>query len=124
MFSLGSTYLANGEVARGLKFLDDSKPMFEHGDDDDHKQGLGWWHIIQADIRNAGFVAEPPQTAIEMADRALEILRPLKNWPGVARAHEARAKTFERMGDAEAARLAHTAQKMAEDMLRLHMNTE
>ena len=41
-----------------------------------------------------------------MADEALEILRPLKNWPGVARAHEARAKAYERMGDAEAARRA------------------
>ena len=119
MFSLGGTYLANGEVERGLKYLDDSKPMFEHGDDYDHKQGLGWWHIIQADIRNANIVNETPEAAMAMADKALEILRPLKNWPGIARAHEARAKACERMGDPEAARLARTAQKMAEDMLRL-----
>jgi tetratricopeptide (TPR) repeat protein len=119
MFSLGGTYLANGDVERGLKFLDDSKPMFEHGDDYDHRQGLGWWYIIQADIRNAGLLPDAPEAAVAMADEALEILRPLKNWPGVARAHEARAKAYERMGDAEAARLARTAQKMAEEVLRL-----
>jgi tetratricopeptide (TPR) repeat protein len=119
MFSLGGTYLANGDVERGLKFLDDSKPMFEHGDDYDHRQGLGWWYIIQADIRNAGLVADAPEAIIALADKALEILRPLKNWPGVARAHEARAKTFDRMGNTDAARVARTAQKMAEDMLRL-----
>jgi len=119
MFSLGSTCLANGEIERGLKLLDDSRPMFEHGDDDDHRQGLGWWYIIQADIRNAGMVADAPEAVVALADKALEILRPLKSWPGVARAHEARAKACDRMGDAEAARLARTAQKMAEDMLRL-----
>ncbi len=119
MFSLGGTYLANGDVERGLKYLDDSKPMFEHGDDYDHRQGLGWWYVIQADIRNASLLPDPPEAAVAMSDKALEILRPLKNWPGVARAHEARAKACERMGDPEAARLARTAQKMAEDMLRL-----
>ncbi len=119
MFSLGGTYLANGDVERGLKFLNDSKPMFEHGDDYDHRQGLGWWYIIQADIRNAGILPDAPEAAAAMADKALELLRPLKNWPGVARAHEARAKAYERMGDAEAARLARTAQKMAEEVLRL-----
>jgi len=80
MFSLGGTYLANGDVERGLKFLDDSKPMFEHGDDYDHRQGLGWWYIIQADIRNAGILPDGPEAAAAMADKALEILRPLKNW--------------------------------------------
>ena len=119
MFSLGGTFLANGEVECGLKYLDDAKPMFEHGDDYDHRRGLGWWYIIQADIRNAGLLPDAPEAAVAMADKALELLRPLKNWPGVARAHEARAKACERMGDPEAARLARTAQKMAEDMLRL-----
>lgn len=119
MFSLGSTCLVNGEIERGLKLLNDSKPMFEYRDDDDHRQGLGWWYIIQADIRNAGMVADAPEAVVALADKALEILRPLKNWPGLARAHEARAKAYDRMGDADAARLARTAQKMAEETLRL-----
>ena len=118
MFSLGGTCLANGEIERGLKFLDDSKAMFEHQDDFEHRQGLGWWHLIQADISNGDLARAEPGYALEMANKALEILRPLENWPGLARAHAARAKAFERLGEAEAARVAHTAQKMAEEMLK------
>jgi len=118
MFSLGATCLSNGEVERGLKFLDDSRPMFEHQDDFDHRQGLGWWHLIQADISNGGLARGEPQYALGQANKALEILRPLENWPGVARAHAARAKAYERLGEGEAARVARTAQKMAEEMLR------
>jgi hypothetical protein len=119
MFSLGSTCLANGEMARGLKLLDDSRPMFEHHDDADHRQGLGWWHLIQADIGNNGLTGTPPDYALQAADQALAILRPLENWPGIARAHAARAKAYERLGDPEAARVAHAAEKMAEAMLNL-----
>lgn len=119
MFSLGGTYLANGEIERGLKFLDDAKPMFEHQDDFDHRQGLGWWYLIQADVSNGGLARTEARYALEMADKALAILRPLDNWPGIARAHAARAKASERLGDAETARVALTAQKMAEEMMRL-----
>jgi len=118
MFSLGGTCLANGEIERGLKFLNDSKPLFEHVDDFEHRQGLGWWHIIQADISNGGIVAGMPQAALQAAEAALEILRPLANWPGIARAHGARVKAYERMGEVEKARLASAAQRMAEEMLK------
>ena len=118
MFSLGSTLLANGEVERGLKFITDARPMFEHVDDFDHRQGLGWWYLIQADITHGGLAPGGPESALQAADQALEILRPLDNWPGIARAHAARAKAYERMGNSEGARLASAAQKMAEGMLR------
>ncbi len=118
MFSLGGTCLANGEIERGLKFLNDSKPIFEHVDDSEHRQGLGWWHIIQADINNGGIVTALPEAALQSAEAALEILRPLANWPGIVRAHAARVKAYERLGDAEGARLATAAQRMAEEMLR------
>lgn len=127
MFSLGGTCLANGEIERGLKFLNDSQPMFEHVDDDEHRQGLGWWHIIQADINNGEIVAGTPESALAAANTALEILRPLQNWPGIARAHAARARAYERKGDGEAARVASAAQKMAEDMLKAkehHLSTD
>ena len=117
MFSLGSTCLANGEVERGLKLLDDARPMFEHGEDAEHRQGLGWWYIIQADIGNGGLIAAAPEQALKAADQALAILRPLENWPGVIRAHAARARAYERMGEGEAARVARAAEKMAEAML-------
>ena len=119
MFSLGSTCLANGEIERGLKLLDDSRPMFEHQDDPEHRQGLGWWYLIQADIGNAGLVPSTPEYALQAAEKALSILRPLENWPGIARAHAARARAYERLGNAAAARVAQTAEQMAQEMLRL-----
>jgi tetratricopeptide (TPR) repeat protein len=119
MFSLGSTCLANGEVERGLKLLDDSRPMFEHHDDPDHRQGLGWWHIIQADIGNSGLAPTPPEYALQQAEQALAILRPLENWPGIARAHAARARAYERLGDEATARVARAAAQMAAARLSL-----
>jgi len=118
MFSLGGTCLANGDIERGLKFLNDSKPMFEHHADPEHQQGLGWWHIIQADIINGGLLKQPPEAALAAAETALEILRPLKNWPGIARAHAARAVVYERAGEAEAARVARAAEQMALEMMK------
>jgi tetratricopeptide (TPR) repeat protein len=123
MFSLGATCLASGRIERGLKLMDDARPMFEYRDDDDHRQGLGWWYIIQADIRNAGIVSDSPQAVLALADKALDVLRPLKNWPGLARAHAARALAFEELGDPESARLARAAQTMAEATLRLQDQT-
>jgi tetratricopeptide (TPR) repeat protein len=119
MFSLGSTCLANGEIERGLKLLDDSRPMFEHQDDAEHRQGLGWWYLIQADIGNTGLVPTTPEYALQAAEQALSILRPLENWPGIARAHAARARAYERLGNTAAARVAQTAEQMAEEVLRL-----
>jgi tetratricopeptide (TPR) repeat protein len=118
LFSLGGTYLANGESERGQKFLNDSRPLFEHIDDADHRQGLGWWHIIQADINNNGLAPGQPEAALKSAEAALEILRPLSNWPGIARAHAARVQAYKRMGEVEQARVATAAQKMAEAMLK------
>jgi tetratricopeptide (TPR) repeat protein len=117
MFSLGGTCVANGETARGLKLLADSKPMFEHGDDDAHRQGLGWWYIIQADLSNADLAPTTAEHALSCADTALSILRPLANWPGVARAHTARAQAYERIGDHDAARVARAAANMAVAMM-------
>lgn len=118
MFSLGTTYMASGDKERGLKHFNDSKGMFEHATDEDHQQGLGWWYIIKADLRNKGYIEGPPQMALEAANKALELLRPLKNWPGVARAHEARAAAYDHMGDTHNAELARTAQKMAQEMVK------
>jgi hypothetical protein len=89
--------------------LDDARPMFAHEADAEHQQGLGWWHIIQADISNAGMARTDPAYALEHAQQALDLLRPLENWPGVARAYEARAKAFEKQGRSAAAQMALAA---------------
>jgi tetratricopeptide (TPR) repeat protein len=119
MFSLGATCLANGERERGLKLLADSKPMFAHHPDDDHRQGLGWWHIVMAELSNEGLSDVAPQQALADANEALTILRPLKNWPGIARAHRARATALQRLGDADGAKVALTAAQMAQNLARL-----
>lgn len=113
MFSLGSTCVANGEIERGLKLLADAGPMFAHHDDPEHRQGLGWWHIIQADLSNMGVSRTPPDEALKEADAALAILRPLENWSGVARAHQARAGALTRLEQPAEARVALAAGRMA-----------
>lgn len=118
MLSLGTTCLVSGEPERGLKLIADARPMFEHGDDFDHRQGLGWWYLIQADLSDARLAPTDAAYALECADQALAILRPLANWPGVARGHAARAAALERLGKPDEARVARTAQAMAEEMIR------
>lgn len=113
MLSLGATCLANGEAERGQRLLDDARPMFEHVDDREHREGLGWWHIVQADLGNRGLLPRPPEHALAAAAEALAILRPLRNWPGIARAYAARARACERLGDTAAARQARAAEQMA-----------
>jgi hypothetical protein len=117
MFSLGTTCLTTGQAERGLQLLADARPMFEHGDDLEHRQALGWWYVVQADLSNAGLTDAPPGYALECARQALEILRPIENRPGIARAYAARAAAHERLGNAEAARIARAAQAMAEVLI-------
>ena len=55
---------------------------------------------------------------LPLGDRtALAILRPLNNWPGIARAHAARAAAYDRLGQARAAQVARAAEQMALAML-------
>ncbi len=99
LMSNGTNYIVNGALERGLTAIDEAQVLFEKGDSSDHKQGLGWMWILKADLANAGLVKQEPVEVIGIATRALEILKPLENWPGVARAYAARAKAYERQGD-------------------------
>ena len=124
MFSLGTTCLVNGQRQRGLQLIAQSKPMFEHVDDPEYKQALGWWYLVQADFSAAGLVEGNAEYALECAQTALSILRPLENWPGVARAHAARAAAYERLGNARAAQVARAAEQMAAAMMRPALNKQ
>jgi tetratricopeptide (TPR) repeat protein len=99
LMSNGTNLIVNGDVERGLPLLDEARKIFETGDSYDHKQGLGWYWILQADLANAGLVKKGPDEAIELATRALVILNPIENWPGVARAYAARVKAYEKLGN-------------------------
>jgi tetratricopeptide (TPR) repeat protein len=114
LMSNGTNYLVAGEVDKGLQMLEEGRQLFENGDSFDHRQGLGWYWILQADLSNAGLVKKAPGEVIEIASRALSILQPLQNWPGVARAYAARAKAHASLGQEEAAERDRENQKLSE----------
>lgn len=98
LMSYGSTAIASGDLDSGLVLLEEARTEFESGDSYEHQQGLGWYWILQADLATAGLVAAEPDDVIASADKALEILTPIENWPGVARAYGARAQALEELG--------------------------
>lgn len=118
LMSNGANYLVARDIETGLRLLEEARSLFENGDDYDHRQGLGWYWILQADLVNAKIVEKPPSAVIEFADRALEILKPIENWPGVARAYAARAKAQESLGNETAAAKDRKAQKDYESKVK------
>jgi len=103
LMSNGTNRLVSGEIERGSAMLEEARSRFERGDGYDFKQGLGWCWILQADLGNAGFIESQPIQIIQAAEHALEILLPIENWPGVARAYAARAQVYEGIGEDVAA---------------------
>ncbi len=106
--ALARSLMSNGTnhiitEGKGLELLEEARELFEKGDSYDHQQGLGWYWILQADLVNAGIIEKDSSEVVEIADRALDILKPIENWPGVARAYAARANAYERIGDEDAA---------------------
>ena len=63
--------------------------------------------LVHADVHEAAAQIEGELHRVvglvEMADRAIETLMPIENWPGIARAYAARANAHERIGNNEAA---------------------
>lgn len=103
LMSNGTNRIMTGEAEKGLGLLEEAKEIFKVGESRDHQQGLGWYWILQADLTNAGIIERDPAEVLEFADRALEILKPIENWPGVTRAYAARVKIYEGMGNEEQA---------------------
>jgi tetratricopeptide (TPR) repeat protein len=99
LMSNGTNLLVSGQVDKGLDQMNQARLLFENGTSYDHKQGLGWYWILQADLANAGLVEKQPAEVVEIATRALSILEPIENWPGVARCYAARASAREKLGD-------------------------
>jgi len=103
LMSSGTNLVVSGEVGLGLGQIEEAGHLFEKGEGYDFRQGLGWYWILQADLGNAGLTSRQPVEIVEAAGKALEILLPLKNWPGVVRAYAARAQAYERLGEDVAA---------------------
>lgn len=116
LLSSGTNRIVSGEVDKGLEMIAESRQIFSQGDSYDHKQGLGWCWILEADLANAGLTHKEPAEVIEIAGRVLEILKPIENWPGLARAYAARATAYEKLGEHEAASKDRQEQQVYEGM--------
>jgi hypothetical protein len=111
LMSNGTNYTVAGEAGKGLVLLDEAREIFSGGESYDHQQGLGWFWILQADLANAGLIEREPEQVLDFADRALAILEPIKNWPGVARAYAVRVEIHKRLGNEEEAALDQEKEK-------------
>ena len=103
LMSYGTTLIGQGNLDSGMPSIEEARHHFESGDSYDHRQGLGWYWILRADIANAGLQEIDPTEVLAFADNAIAILEPIENWPGVSRAYAARAVAHESLGDPAAA---------------------
>jgi tetratricopeptide (TPR) repeat protein len=117
LMSNGTNLIVSRKIEPGLSLLEEGRDLLEKGDSFDHKQGLGWYWILQADLANAGLVKREPAEVVDIATLALEILKPIENWPGVARAYAARAKAYEKLGDEDEATKDRQDQKVYESKI-------
>ncbi len=114
VMSNGTNLIVAGQVEPGLKLLEEGRQLFEKSEAIEFRQGLGWYWILQADLTHAGLVKMEPGEVIAIATRALEILLPIENWPGVARAYAARAKAYDQLGETHQAADDRAAQQAYE----------
>lgn len=116
LMSNGTNLIITGDVKDGLEMLEKARELFEGGDSYNHQQGLGWYWILQADLANAKIVKKTLAEIIDYADRAMKILMPIENWPGVARAYSARAEAHLLMGNEDVAAKDKEKQKYFESI--------
>ncbi len=122
LMSNGTNLIVSGNLDAGLEIIEDARKLFDKGTSRDHRQGLGWYWILQADLASAGLLATEPAEIIEIASRAIEILEPIKNWIGVARSYSVRAKAYDKMGNKEQAEQDSKQQQLYESKVELEEN--
>lgn len=49
LMSNGTNKIVGGDTGRGLGLLKEARSLFDTGQSDDHRQGLGWYWILRAD---------------------------------------------------------------------------
>jgi len=117
LLSYGASMIANDDKEKGAAYMQEARILFEQGQSEDYQQGLGWYWIMCADLMNAGIISAHFLEVIETANEAMDILLPIKNWPGVARAYEARAKAYEGLGEKQKAESDRRAKAKYEKMV-------
>lgn len=103
LFSTGINLLSNRQIEEGLSLLLEAKKSFQEGNTSDHKQGVGWYWIILADLGNKGLINVSNEDIINYASKAIAILTKIQNIPGISRAYEARSIAYKNSGDYEKA---------------------
>jgi len=101
LFSTGVNLLSNRQIEEGLTSLMKAKTYFEGGNTSEHKQGLGWYWIIQADLGNKCLIKLSNEEIINYGNKAIAILTPIQNIPGLSRGYEARSIAYKNKGDYE-----------------------
>jgi tetratricopeptide (TPR) repeat protein len=103
LFSSGINHLSNRNIGEGLTLLNEAKKSFEAGDSSEHKQGVGWYWIILADLGNKKIIDASNEEVIYFASQAIDILTPIRNFPGISRAYQARSIAYRHLGELEKA---------------------
>ena len=103
LVSYGTTCVTQGKKEIGLASLDEARELFSKGDSPDHKKGLGWFWIIQADMIIARILPGGDENIIEACTKALGLLEPINNRQGIKRAYEVRSNAYERLGEKDKA---------------------
>ncbi len=114
LISYGATLIFSGDVEPGLEYLEEGRLAFSRGDSLEHRQGLGWYWILRADLANARVTGGGATEALEAASQALSLLEAIENWPGIERAWAAQAIACESLGDDAGAERAQQGQAAAE----------
>jgi tetratricopeptide (TPR) repeat protein len=113
----GTTLIFSGDIEPGLEYLEEARQEFSRGESADHRQGLGRYWILRADLANALVMDGGAPEALEAAGQAIALLEPIANWPEAAHAWAARAIACEALGDPEGAESARQAQALAESRI-------
>jgi tetratricopeptide (TPR) repeat protein len=90
LFSTSINFLSCRQIEEGLSYLNEAKNLFESGDTIDHQQGVGWYWIILADLGIKNIIKVSKEDIVQYANRAIDILTPINNVPGISRAMNAR----------------------------------
>ena len=118
LMSNGTNFIITGNLSKGSELLEKARGIFEVDTGYDYQQGLGWYWILQADLANVGLIERNAIEVIEMANCALDILKPIENWPGVARAYAARALANRQLGNEAEAERDHADQEYYESQVK------
>jgi tetratricopeptide (TPR) repeat protein len=98
---LGVLCGSSGRFEEGERLLTETFLLFSKGDDYDSKQGAGW-----SLLNLGGLYGKQGKwwEAEQNLDKAVEVLKGIKNWVGVASAYESKAKNSLKKGESARAK--------------------